>query len=264
MAKFQKNSIPWNKGLTKEQMPASMYSEERNQKVGTPGNQFAKGNAPWNKKRKIDSMVEQLCACGCGGIIAVNYNFRKRVQIYIYGHQCRGRKHTTKTKKLMSKTALTINKATYGHLGRKHTEQSKKLISKANQGTKHSEESKRNQSEFMKCLWQSKEYAQKVFGRREKSAPEIIFEALLLEHDFPYYFVGNGQFQIGRKNPDFLHKQRRKIIEIYGDFFHKGQDPQDRINYFKQYGYDCLVFWASELKDSTNVIKKIQIFDEEK
>lgn len=87
---------------------------------------------------------------------------------------------------------------------------------------------------------------------------------MIIENDFPYYFNGylnnKNPVIIGGKIPDFVHNREKKVIEINGDYFHKGENSQDRIDYFKQFGYDCLVIWASELRNKSKVVEKISFF----
>lgn len=54
---------------------------------------------------------------------------------------------------------------------------------------------------------------------------------------------------------------KKKLIELFGDYWHKGEDPQDRINIFKKFGYDTLVIWESELKDINKVKNKVIKFN---
>ena len=75
-----------------------------------------------------------------------------------------------------------------------------------------------------------------------------------------FIFIGDGKEVIGGKCPDFIDKTNNKIIELYGDYWHRGQDPNDRINYFKDYGYDTLVIWESELKNVDNLKNKLEVF----
>jgi very-short-patch-repair endonuclease len=64
---------------------------------------------------------------------------------------------------------------------------------------------------------------------------------------------------IANKNPDFININGKKaIIEVYGEYWHKGQNPKDRANMFKKYGYSTLVVWDNEFKDMNKVIGKIQ------
>lgn len=67
---------------------------------------------------------------------------------------------------------------------------------------------------------------------------------------------------INGKNPDFTNcNGKKKLIELFGDYWHKGEDPQDRINIFKKFGYDTLVIWESELKDINKVKNKVIKFN---
>ena len=67
---------------------------------------------------------------------------------------------------------------------------------------------------------------------------------------YEYKFVGDGEVVIAGKCPDFINiNGQKKIIELFGDYWHKGQNPQDRIDVFFPYGYDTLIIWEKELKD---------------
>ena len=47
--------------------------------------------------------------------------------------------------------------------------------------------------------------------------------------------------------PDFLSTNgQRKVIEVFGDYWHKGEDPQGRIDAFAKLGFKCLVIWEHE------------------
>ena len=100
-------------------------------------------------------------------------------------------------------------------------------------------------SESMGKLWENPDYAKKVMTRKDMSRPEIDFMELIKEHDLPYFFNGNlknkNPLIIDRKIPDIVHNTAKKLIEIWGDIFHKGQNPQNRIDFFKERGYGCIV-----------------------
>lgn len=70
-----------------------------------------------------------------------------------------------------------------------------------------------------------------------------------------YEYVGTNKVtfktESGNIKPDFLHKERNKVIEMFGDYWHRGEDSQDRVNKFAQIGFDCLVIWEHELKEKT-------------
>ena len=103
------------------------------------------------------------------------------------------------------------------------------------------------------------------FRPQYRTKPEKQMEAMLKKADLPYKFVGGNRLQIGKKFPDFVHKEGgKKLIEVYGDYWHRGQDPQDRINYFEKYGWECIVIWEKELKEQPDeVLVWIKEFDED-
>lgn len=64
------------------------------------------------------------------------------------------------------------------------------------------------------------------------------------------------------KIPDFVNiRGRAKLIELFGDFWHRGEDPNHRISLFKESGYDTLVIWEHELIDPMAVTTKLKIFN---
>ena len=113
--------------------------------------------------------------------------------------------------------------------------------------------------------WLTKEY-QEAFAKGCAVHPNNLEQDFreLLETLFPSQciFTGDFSFWIGGKNPDFcLVGHQRKCIEVYGDYWHKGDDPQDRINHFNQQGWECLVIWESEFRNSKeSVCKKLAEF----
>ena len=97
---------------------------------------------------------------------------------------------------------------------------------------------RRNHEEIHKILW------------RRPTMPEKILD-MYLQDNFPgtWRYVGDGSFTVGGYNPDFINAEGKKqIIEMFGDYWHRDQDPQDRINLFKNYGYDCIIIWEKEVK----------------
>lgn len=66
---------------------------------------------------------------------------------------------------------------------------------------------------------------------------------------------------IGGKIPDFVNiNGQKKVVELYGDFWHKGENPDDRKSLFRGLGYDALIVWESELKNRESVIQKVKEF----
>lgn len=83
----------------------------------------------------------------------------------------------------------------------------------------------------------------------------------ILNVTFPneWKFVGDGQLILGGYCPDFMNSNGKKaLIELFGDYWHKGQNPEDRAGIFEPYGYSTLVIWEHELKNPESVIDKVR------
>ena len=76
-----------------------------------------------------------------------------------------------------------------------------------------------------------------------------------------YRYVGDGQVIINGKIPDFANcNGQKKLVEMFGSYWHRGQDPQIRINAFRKFGFDTLVVWEHELKQPKLLADKIHQF----
>lgn len=175
------------------------------------------------------------------------------------------------------------------HKGKKHSEETKGKISELKKGNKNTlgkhwkikdvskmkglvpwNKGKRLSATHREKLrraklrsWQDEEYV-KMMMRSHHVKPNKLEINLknLLNEILPneYKYVGDGQFIVGSKCPDFLNiSGKKKLIELYGDYWHRNHNPQDRIEYFRQYGFDTLVIWESELQES-NLNKRISEF----
>lgn len=99
-----------------------------------------------------------------------------------------------------------------------------------------------------------------VFERRP-TKPEDRLIDILSRHNLPFKYTGDGKYWIGRCNPDFkdtLHK--RKVIEVFGVYWHDIFDVSKRTEAFRRYNYDCLIFWEDELKNEKKVVSRIKQF----
>lgn len=125
------------------------------------------------------------------------------------------------------------------------TPEKRKLFSESQKGEgnyfyghRHSEESKRRIGS--KCL-----------SLRRPTKPERMMDKLLDEL-FPgeFSYVGNGEVWLGKSNPDFININGKKlIIEVFGNYWHQGDNGDSRIAYFAKYGYRTLVVWEKDIYD---------------
>ena len=122
-------------------------------------------------------------------------------------------------------------------------------------------------SAAMKRLWQDPEYIKKQMkargckpNKKEKLLVEILDELLPDE----YKFVGDGEFILAGKCPDFLNVNgQKKIIELFGTYWHKPKEEQFRIDLFSQYGYQTLIIWENELNNPNKLEEKLTVFHNE-
>jgi hypothetical protein len=141
-------------------------------------------------------------------------------------------------------------------------------ISRGRKGIVFSEQQKLKISQSKKTAWADPEWRDKVIKLQRQGAhvhpnkAEMAL-AVLLDLNYPgeWKFVGDGALIIGGKNPDFARVDGKKeLIELFGNFWHKGENPQDRIDLFDKYGFRTLVVWEEELKCLEDVSTRIATF----
>lgn len=182
---------------------------------------------------------------------------RKKMIRYGKNNPFYQKKHTKHTKNLLKRLAKKqwknekyrklnsgVNAWSYGRITPKHE---KKLISKTSY--EH---------------WKSSGYQKKQILSRHLRPNKIELKLnKILSQNFPkeYKYVGDFQVWIGGKNPDFMNiNGQKKLIEFYGTYWHKDENPKDRINHFKKYGFDTLVIWDKELKNTPILEQKLELF----
>ncbi len=146
-------------------------------------------------------------------------------------------------------------------------------MSEGQKGLKKSGKTKRKISKTLTKIWQDPEFYRKMFKvfAIKPNKPEM-FLTKFLNKILPreYKYVGDGQFILGGKCPDFMNTNgQKKLIEFFGEYWHgekhtgktKKENKRERISYFKQYGYKTLVIWESELKDLDILKKRILKFN---
>jgi len=125
---------------------------------------------------------------------------------------------------------------------------------------------KEKQSQSQTKLWQDPIYRESqllAMGKASCIFPNK-FETFFINLFSAVYpqcgYTGNFTKIIAGKCPDFVDEEGKKIIELYGDYWHQDNNPQDRIDIFKKYGYDTLVIWEHELKDMNKLHVKLDEF----
>ena len=139
------------------------------------------------------------------------------------------------------------NPSHHSFYGKRHTEESKEII--------------RN-----KLVIRMKEGKYNLSPNKPEKVLNKLLKRILLKE---YKFVGDGKFWIDGFNPDFINiNGQKKIIELYGDYWHNREDSKKRdkkrIKVYKKYGYGTLIIWEHELKDIDKTKQKILEFNRRK
>jgi hypothetical protein len=192
-------------------------------------------------------------------------------KVVAIGKANKGRKHTTETRNKMSQAGK----------GRIVSEATKKKIAQQLTGKPRSEAVKQAMRNYWlqhkdisiergKAAWKDpikvKTMLHNMGKARGVKPNKLEFSmAEMLSKHFPdeWEYVGDGRLIIGKWCPDFVRNHgNNQLIELFGDYWHRGENPQDRIDLFKQHGYDTIVIWQSELKKlgEVEIIKRVSDF----
>lgn len=137
--------------------------------------------------------------------------------------------------------------------GRHLSEETKKKISLGNLGKrKVSLEGKRHLSEIMR---EGGSIRARSFQNQKPNKPEKILIEIIKSNNLPFNYVGDGSIYFKGKNhsfnPDFLSKNPKHIIEVFGDYWHNlhkhSLKDKERLETYSKYGYKTLIIWEHEL-----------------
>lgn len=237
------------------------------------GNEFRKGRIPWNKglkdwmsKESKESMMEKK-----KGKIPYNkgmkaseediVKFRERA-LNLWKSQEHREKHRINTTLALNKPEIKLKikqsqKQKWGN-------PEYRLKMKPYLDILHQNNKEKMKNVDYKEGWLKKARA----GFRKPNKPEKIIIDLIEKNNIPFNYVGDGEIWFRGENymfnPDFLSKNPKHIIEIYGDYWHnlpkyKKRDGE-RLETYAKYGYKTLIIWEHELKNSSQVLEKIKEF----
>lgn len=81
---------------------------------------------------------------------------------------------------------------------------------------------------------------------------KVELKALKTIKDFGFVYTGDSKFWLTfkdgtRKNPDFIDLDNKCAFEVFGDYWHKGEDPQELIYKYNEIGWNCIVMWEHDV-----------------
>ena len=87
---------------------------------------------------------------------------------------------------------------------------------------------------------------------------------LIQRENLPFKYVGNWEFIVGGKCPDFMSTNGKKLlIELFGNYWHtvKARETvEERVARFREHGFETQVLWESEMGEEKRVLEKIRRF----
>lgn len=169
-------------------------------------------------------------------------------------------------------------------LGSKHSEETKKKMGSKLKGKVawnkgqtfpgyHNNKTKVRIGKAAKERWQNPEYREKtiraiVTGSHIKpNLSELKLYSILqkcLPNEFALNVLGDKMI-LGGKIPDFVNiNGKKQLVELYGEFWHspemERETPEERINYFRKFGFNTLIIWEAEMKNEGMLKTKILNF----
>lgn len=106
-------------------------------------------------------------------------------------------------------------------------------------------------SERMKNKWKDPVYAAHIISKTRAPLNKVESKTLdmIKEIDTSWEFVGDGKFIIGNppKNPDFINRDKKLILEVFGAHWHNKNEIKVLKNHYAKYGFDCVVVWDYEI-----------------
>ncbi len=102
--------------------------------------------------------------------------------------------------------------------------------------------------------------------------PEKIVINLIQQNNLNFIYVGDGKKWLHENknffNPDFIHKEKKLIIEVFGDYWHNRKEIRERdgrrLLCYSNGGYKTLVIWENELQNPSQVLNTIKQFVQKK
>jgi hypothetical protein len=221
-------------------------------------------------------MDRPLCACGCKRFVMRNQR-HKGWNKYLLGHYLK----TPEAKRNSSEMMIRLNARQWSNdefrakmaklnavrwADEEHRCKISQGMSERNiqnwRNPQYQQAVARRTSEQMRRQWADPEMRQHMIeniikmGNRSQNKLESLFDSLT---PACVEYVGDGQLWYiwpnGRpKNPDFKVKNKPQVIELFGDYWHRYDDPMKHIEMWRRLECECLVIWESDFKTNREAV----------
>ena len=125
-------------------------------------------------------------------------------------------------------------------------------------------EVKERQSKSLKIKWRNPEFIenQRIARNLHPNKQESFWRSVLPER-YPmlgWEYTGDFTFWINCKNPDFVSKKYKLIIEYNGGYFHQNDVPGQREAIFAEWGWKTFIIWDYDMLDMEKLYKRLDEF----
>ena len=149
-----------------------------------------------------------------------------------------------------------------------HTEVSRRRLSESMTRYFANSEARQRISEVLTEKWKDSEFAHYMSKaqHRRPNGPELQLHSVL-DRYFPdeWKYTGDGTFWVEGRNPDFININGKKcVIEIFGyhwhdpEYFPNRPTEEELIAHYREFGYDCIVFWEYDVYNEEVVNEILQ------
>jgi len=191
----------------------------------------------------------------------VSIDQRQRISKTLTGHKIPQEVIEKRSRTHRERFKAGLYEATRQKTRKPHTRETMDKIAAALRGKKRPQEVSKKVSSSVTRKWQEPEYRARVLEARQTS-PNLLERAASLELEpIGFKFVGNGSFWVhskdGSHNPDFRKPGSKLLVEIWGDYWHAGEDPDSLVSWYAERGWKCLVIWEHEIR-TTPIVQLVQ------
>lgn len=130
--------------------------------------------------------------------------------------------------------------------------ESRKKVSLSKMGDKNPMKNPEYKKRMVEALMESR--------RLKPNKSELYLFEIIKSINLGFEYTGDFSFFIDGKNPDFVNKKSKKLIEFFGNYWHDIKEEVPRLNHFYDNGWECIVIWESEMKDIGGVKQRIEEF----
>ncbi len=207
----------------------------------------------------------KFCKCGICGLVV------KPGNSYIWGHNTKGKLRPEDEILKIKETCNTVkykNEMSQNQKITHNTPQFKQTMSLAATITNSRPGQKERNSQSQKKNWQNPIYREKTLlaigkGLNIKpNKPEQFWTSILPERypELGWEYTGDFTFWINGKNPDFISKKYKLVIEYNGGYYHQDDIPGQREAIFAQWGWKTFIIKDIEMLDMDKLYQRLDEF----